>query len=40
MIDGALGFLPPGASLREDLVRWSEMVIMRRMENLPVAFDG
>lgn len=40
MIEGALDFLPSGASLREDLVRWSEMVIMRRMENLPVAFDG
>lgn len=40
MIEGALEFLPPNARLREDLVRWSDMVIMRRMENLPVDFGG
>jgi cytochrome P450 len=40
MIEGALDFLPPGARLREDLVRWNDMVILRRMENLPVEFGG
>jgi len=40
MIEGALEFLPPNALIREDLVRWSDMVIMRRMESLPVDFGG
>lgn len=40
MIEGALDFLPPGAKVRDDLTRWSEMVIMRRRESLPVEFPG
>ena len=40
MVEAALGFLPPGATLLEDQVRWSDMVIMRRMESLPVDFGS
>jgi cytochrome P450 len=38
MMEAALDFLPPGAAIRDDLVQYSDMVVIRRMETLPVAF--
>ena len=40
MVDAALDFLPPGASIRHDLVEWSQMAFVRRMETLPVEFPA
>jgi cytochrome P450 len=40
MLDAALDFLPPGARLLDDRIRWSESIgpLFRRLESLPVAF--
>jgi cytochrome P450 len=38
MIDAALDFMPPGARLRDDLMRFTPMGFMRRPANLPVEF--
>jgi unspecific monooxygenase len=38
MLEAALDFLPPGARLLEDQVRWSTKGLANRMKSLPVAF--
>jgi unspecific monooxygenase len=40
MLDAALDFLPPGARLLDDQIRWGESIgpLFRRLESLPVAF--
>jgi cytochrome P450 len=38
VVDAALDFLPPGARLRPDLVRYQRTILFRRAENLPVDF--
>lgn len=38
MLDAALDFLPPGARVLEDQVRWSTKGLANRMKSLPVAF--
>ena len=41
IIDAALDFLPHGARLCEDQIRWSRTGFFNRMETLPVDFgDG
>jgi cytochrome P450 len=37
MIDAALDFLPPGARLLEDEIRWSAKGLMSQLKSLPVA---
>jgi cytochrome P450 len=38
MIDAALDFLPPGARLREEEIRWSKKGLMSQIKTLPVDF--
>ena len=38
MLDAALDFIPPDASLRKDDVQWETIGLMRRPVNLPVDF--
>ena len=38
MLDAALDFLPPGAHVLEDQVRWSTKGLANRMKSLPVSF--
>ena len=38
MIDAALDFLPPGAELRENEIRWSARGFMSQIKSLPVDF--
>ncbi len=40
MIDAALDFLPPGARLLEDEIRWSSRGLMSQINSLPVDFSG
>jgi hypothetical protein len=36
MIDAALDFLPPGAKLNEEEIRWSEKGVLSQIRGLPV----
>jgi cytochrome P450 len=38
MLDAALDFIPPGARLLEDQIRWSEKGVMSQIKTLPVDF--
>ncbi len=40
MLDAALDFLPPGARLLEDQIRWSSRGLMSQIGSLPVDFAG
>ena len=38
MIEAAPDFLPSGAHIREDEIRWTRIAFFRRTETLPVDF--
>ena len=38
IVEAALEFMPPGARLREDRIRWTEKGVLSQLANLPVDF--